>query len=156
MKREIRNSARALTDEMTRELLERGEFGVLSTVSKDGEPYGVPMSYAFADGKVYLHCAREGHKLDNISDVSQVCFTVVGETEVLPEKFSTKYKSAIVFGKAEILEDGEEKMQGSLALMEKYSPDFLEEGRAYAERAFAKFKVIKIVPEYISGKGRIS
>jgi len=38
MKREIRNSARALTDEMTRELLERGEFGVLSTVSKDGEP----------------------------------------------------------------------------------------------------------------------
>lgn len=52
MKREIRNSARALTDEMTRELLERGEFGVLSTVSKDGEPYGVPMSYAFADGKV--------------------------------------------------------------------------------------------------------
>ena len=144
MKREIRNSARALTDEMTRELLERGEFGVLSTVSKDGEPYGVPMSYAFADGKVYLHCAREGHKLDNISDVS------------LPEKFSTKYKSAIVFGKAEILEDGEEKMQGILALMEKYSPDFLEEGRAYAERAFAKFKVIKIVPEYISGKGRIS
>lgn len=75
---------------------------------------------------------------------------------MLPEKFSTKYKSAIVFGKAEILEDGEEKMQGILALMEKYSPDFLEEGRAYAERAFAKFKVIKIVPEYISGKGRIS
>ena len=61
-----------------------------------------------------------------------------------------------MFGKAEILEDGEEKMQGILALMEKYSPDFLEEGRAYAERAFAKFKVIKIVPEYISGKGRIS
>ena len=125
MKREIRNSARALTDEMTRELLER------------------------VNPKLQL-CT------ENMSDVSQVCFTVVGETEVLPEKFSTKYKSAIVFGKAEILEDGEEKMQGILALMEKYSPDFLEEGRAYAERAFAKFKVIKIVPEYISGKGRIS
>ncbi|MDE6906548.1 MAG: pyridoxamine 5'-phosphate oxidase family protein [Lachnospiraceae bacterium] len=156
MKREIRNSARALTDEMTRELLERGEFGVLSTVSKDGEPYGVPMSYAFADGKVYLHCAREGHKLDNITDTPQVCFTVVGDTEVLPEKFSTKYKSAIVFGRAEVLEDSEEKMKGILALMGKYSADFLEEGRAYAERAFAKFKVIKIVPEYISGKGRLS
>lgn len=156
MKREIRNSARALTDEMTKELLERGEFGVLSTVSGDGEPYGVPMSYVFTGGAVYLHCAREGHKLDNISDVPQVCFTVVGDTEVLPEKFSTKYKSAIVFGKAEVLKDGEEKMQGILALIEKYSADFLEEGRAYAEHAFAKFKVIKIVPEYITGKGRIS
>ncbi len=155
MVREIRNSRRILSAEMTEELLKKSEYGVLATISEDGTPYGVPMSYVFQDGVIYMHCALEGHKLENLTANENVCFTVVDHTEVLPEKFSTKYQSAIVFGKAQLVEEREEKLHGILSLADKYSHAYQKEGAAYAERAFEKFKVIKLIPERITGKGRL-
>src|SRR5512141_2211937 len=108
MQRPIRRNDRALANEQAIEILQKGEYGVLSTVSPDGQPYGVPVSFVYTNHALYFHCAVEGHKLDNLASNPRVSFCVVGATEVLPDKFATRYESAIVFGKANEL-TGDEK-----------------------------------------------
>jgi nitroimidazol reductase NimA-like FMN-containing flavoprotein (pyridoxamine 5'-phosphate oxidase superfamily) len=153
MPRPIRRSDRALTNEQTVEILQKGEYGVLSTVSPDGQPYGVPVSFAYTGNTLYFHCAVEGHKLDNLASNPRVSFCVVGGTEVLPDKFATRYESAIVFGKAREL-TGDEKRSALIELLKKYSADFIEKGERYVESDIEKTKVFKIEIESLSGKAR--
>jgi len=135
------------------EVLRSGEYGVLSTVGENGQPYGVPLSYATQDDCIYFHCAKIGHKLENIENNSRVSFTVVGRTKILPDKFATEYESAIVFGVAsEIL--GAEREGALLLLLEKYSKEFMAEGKAYIKQKDLATKVIKVRIEHLSGKAR--
>jgi nitroimidazol reductase NimA-like FMN-containing flavoprotein (pyridoxamine 5'-phosphate oxidase superfamily) len=153
MERKVRRTDRATPESEAKSLLEKGEFGVLSTVSSDGQPYGVPMNYSYTGDAIYFHCALEGHKLENIRKNSRVSFCVVGKTEVLPEKFATRYESAIVFGQAFEATD-DEKHEGLLALVKKYSPGFMKEGLKYIENSVHKARVYKIVIESVTGKSR--
>lgn len=45
--REMRRKDRLLDSADAVEILKNGEYGVLATVTENGSPYGVPMSYAF-------------------------------------------------------------------------------------------------------------
>jgi nitroimidazol reductase NimA-like FMN-containing flavoprotein (pyridoxamine 5'-phosphate oxidase superfamily) len=153
MGREIRRRDRAISENEARSILEKGEFGVLSTVSSEGQPYGVPISYCYTGDVIYFHCAIEGHKLENLRANNRVSFCVVGKTELLPEKFATTYESAIVFGKAFEL-TGDEKHTGLLEIVKKYSPGFINEGLQYIKNAFDKAKVYKVVIESFTGKSR--
>jgi uncharacterized protein len=153
MQRPIRRADRALTDEQAIEILQQGEYGVLSTVSPDGQPYGVPVSFCYANNALYFHCAVEGRKLDNLAANPRVSFCVVGETEVLPDKFATRYESVIVFGSASEL-TGDEKHTGLTELLKKYSADFMEKGEKYINSDIEKTRVFKIEIEALSGKAR--
>ncbi len=155
MKKEMRKAERRLSDEMTKEILNNGLYGVLSTVGEDGMPYGVPMSYAVDGSRIYFHCAPEGHKLDNIIYNNNVSFTVVDGVETLADKFSTKYRSVITFGKISVADDVAEKRKGIEAIMMKYCADFADAGDAYIKKYFERFKILFIDIESISGKGRL-
>lgn len=152
---QMRKSKRRLSDEMTADILNSGLYGVLSTVGEDGIPYGVPLSYAAVGSSVYFHCATEGNKLNNIIYNNNVCFTVVDGVETLAEKFSTKYRSAVVFGKIFVVDDLAEKRKGIEAIMMKYCADFAAAGDAYINKYFEEFKILRLDIEYISGKGRL-
>lgn len=132
-------------------LLTKCEYGVLSTVGNDGQPYGVPLNYAYKDNCIYFHCALTGHKIDNIDNNPKVSFCTVGDTKVLPSEFSTNYVSVVVFGVAsEVL--GTERYNALVLLLEKFSPEFLEEGKKYIEKKDKATKVFKIQIQHISGK----
>ncbi len=153
MERKIRRDDRAIPDSEAKEILQAREYGVLSTVSADGQPYGVPVSYSYVGDVIYFHCAQEGHKLDNLNGNNKVSFCVVGKTQVLPDKFATNYESVIVFGKAfEVT--GDEKHAGLVEILKKYSPDFMDKGRRYIEGDGPKARVYKIVIDSITGKAR--
>ncbi|MFZ5587825.1 MAG: pyridoxamine 5'-phosphate oxidase family protein [Thermodesulfobacteriota bacterium] len=153
MQREMRRKDRAVSLEDAWRVLEAGEYGILSTVSHDGQPYGVPLSYCLMDGAIYFHCATEGHKLDNIAANDRVSFCVVGATQVLPDKFSTAYESAVVCGRAgEVF--GAEKQAALEALAAKYSPGLRAEALDYIEKFLSRTKVCKIAIEAVSGKAR--
>ena len=153
MDRKMRRTDRAISDSEAQEILQAGEYGVLSTVSADGQPYGVPVSYRYTGDVIYFHCAAEGHKLENLRSNNRVSFCVVGKTEILPETFGTKYESVIVFGKAYEV-TAEEKHTGLLELLEKYSPGFIDKGLRYIESDGHKARVYKIVIESMTGKAR--
>ena len=151
MFKEMRRSDRKLDDKGIVDILNEGEYGVLSTIGKDGYPYGVPVNYTYKDDTIYIHCAKEGHKLENIRYKDKVSFTVVGKTEIIPDKFSTKYESVVAFGRASDV-NGDEKTKALVDLIEKYSPDYLKEGKEYINKAQDNTKVIKVDIVHVTGK----
>lgn len=153
MFREIRRSDRKIETIEAIEILKKCKYGILSTVSDDGYAYGVPLSYVYMDNNIYFHCAIEGHKLDNIKKNNKVSFCVVGDVETIPEKFTTKYESVIVFGEAAEVY-GDEKNKALIGFLEKYSNQYVNEGKEYIKKAYCRTKVIKISIDHITGKAR--
>ena len=149
----MRRKDRLITNEETFSILEKGEYGFLSTVSSDNEPYGVALNYCLVNGSIYFHCALEGRKINNLNHNPKVSFCVVGKTEVLPDKFGTKYESCIVQGKASE-SFGKEKQLALEGLVNKYSKDFFSGGLEYIKKLEDKTRVFKISIETISGKAR--
>lgn len=148
----MRRIKQQLTQEECEKILERGRTGVLAVLGDDGYPYTVPINYYYTDGKIYLHCAKSGHKLDAIRSNPKVSFCVVERDDILQEKFTTLFKSAVAFGKAEILANKEEMRSSVTALAEKYCSDFLDEVPAEVERGFDILCMIKINIEHLTGK----
>jgi hypothetical protein len=151
--RKLRRKDRSIENEEAIQLLCTCEYGFLSTVSENGQPYGIPLHYVYKDGSIYFHCAKVGQKIENIENDNRVSFSVVGKTEVLPDKFSAEYESVIVFGSASETE-GIERENALLWLLEKYSPEYLEEGKNYIKKKGKATKVIKIAIEHFTGKAR--
>lgn len=154
MFREISNKKKVLPAEEAEEILVSGEEGVLATVGEDGYPYAVPLNYVYHNGSIYFHCALKGHKLDNIAFSSKVSFCVYVDTQLLPSKFSTKFRSVVIFGRAEEVE-GDEKEDALLALVHRFSPDHVPAGEKYIRNDMDKTRVIKINIEHNTAKGRV-
>ncbi|GFP75875.1 pyridoxamine 5'-phosphate oxidase family protein [Clostridium fungisolvens] len=153
MFREMRRKDREIDKTEVIEILESGEYGILATLSENGYPATVPLSYVYFDNYIYFHSATEGEKLDNIEKNSNVSFCVVLDTEVLPDKFSTRFKSVVAYGHAsEVTGDMKDKVL--YKLIEKYSKDFLEQGKIYIEKAKDKTKVVGIEVVKVTGKAR--
>ena len=144
-----------LSEAETIEILRSCTSGVLAVVGDDDYPYAVPLSYAYEDGKLFFHCAAEGHKVDSIKRNSKVSFCVIQADEVIQKTFTTHYKSVIAFGKARILEDENDKRFGLECLLEKYSPDFIPEGRVEIENDLKIVCVVEVAIEHMSGKAAI-
>lgn len=150
---EMRRSDRQISEEEALNLLKLAQYGVLSTVGEHGYAYGVPLNYVYSDGGIYFHCAKEGEKLNNINHNNRVSFCVIGNTEPIPDKFSYKYISTIVFGKCTEVE-GNEKEAALLEMVNKYSGEFMQKGMEYIKSGINATKVMKINIEHVTGKAR--
>lgn len=151
MWRPMRRSGQQLPDKETETILACGREGVLA-VTTGGWPYAVPVNYCWKDGKIIIHSAREGHKIDAVQENDKVSFCVVAEKTVIPEKYTTAYKSAIVFGRARLIEDPEAMTPFLDALAERFTGAPEEERQAYIRKYLARVAVIVIEPEHITGK----
>ncbi len=155
MFREMRRKKQLLSEAETIEILQSCTSGVLAVIGDDDYPYAVPLSYAYKDGKLFFHLAKAGHKLDSIVKNSKVSFCVIKTDTVIPEKLTTHFRSAIVFGRARILTEDGEKKYALGCLVEKYSPDYLAEGQAEIERDWNRVCVAEIQIEHMTGKAAI-
>ena len=149
----MRRSDREISREEALAILEKAEYGVLSTLGEDGYPYGVPVSHVMVDGKICFHCAMEGKKLENMKHHPKVSFVAVGHTQVMPESFGTKFESAMAFGTAKEAAP-EDKQKIMEAIIDKYSSDFRPGGMKYIAASGPKTMVWEITVEYISGKAK--
>lgn len=149
----MRRQDRKLNKNESLEILKNGEYGVLSMVTPNNEGYGIPLNYTLEGEKIYFHCATEGAKLDNLRNNHKVSFCVVGKTELMPDKFGTKYESAIVKGAISEVE-GDEKREALRLLIKKYSGDYINEGEVYIDKYWDRVKIIKLLIDSISGKAR--
>lgn len=150
----IRRKDRQLDDAAAMALLKRGEYGILSTSDKHNQPYGIPVNYVVMEGSIFFHCATEGQKLENITANRGVSFCVVGRTELLPEKFSTRYESVVVSGSAEIIDDYDLKKTALDALISKYAPGNTAAGQTYIDKLMDKTTVVRVSIDHLAGKAR--
>lgn len=153
MDREMRRKDRLISNEECMEALQVAEYGTLATISEDGTPYITPMNFAYSDGALYFHCAKDaGHKLENVAYSKNACFNVVDSVKLIPEKFATKYRSVTVFGEIEVVEDPKEKRNGISSIALKLSPDYVEEGNRYIDTAIDQISMLKLKINRITGK----
>ena len=158
MKRGITKREREVTD--PGEILEiLNKSMVLHLAMVDGdEPYLVPMNYGYTmeDGKLtlYVHGAVKGRKTDVLQVNPKVFFSM--ECDVQPFegpvacRYGTTYASLMGAGKAEILEDVEEKKRGLSILMKTQTgKDF-----TFDDRMVSIVSVIRIPVDYYTAKKR--
>jgi nitroimidazol reductase NimA-like FMN-containing flavoprotein (pyridoxamine 5'-phosphate oxidase superfamily) len=150
--RDIRRSDRALTEDRAREILQRAEYGVLATVGADGWPYAVPVNHVLSGDVLYIHCALEGHKLENIAHEERVSFAAVGKVTVLPAKLSTLYESAIVFGRAAPVTDPAEKRRALELLAVRFCGAVSPEAEQAIATSGPRTAVVRVRLERIAGK----
>lgn len=156
MFREMRRKKQLLSLEETTAILKRGTSGVLALSGDDGYPYAVPISYVYTEGKFYFHSAKSGHKLDAIRREEKASFCVIDQDQVVPEEYTTYFRSAIVFGRIRVLEDEEEKRGAIEELALKYAPDSTPEGRQHEiQREWAPLCMLEMTIDHITGKEAI-
>ena len=152
MFREMRLKDQQLDAAEANEIMNRCTNGVLSINGDNGYPYGVPVSYAYADGRIYFHCAREGYKVDLLKKDPHVSFTVVAQDDIIPEDFNTLYISAIAFGRARLVDDPEEMRQIHGYIIEKYSKGHEESGGRYLDSSIGEIYMVEITVDHITAK----
>lgn len=155
MFREMRRNRQALSAGTAAALLEAGTSGVLAVAGDDGYPYAVPLSYVYdrEGGRLWFHCARSGHKLDAVRRCGKASFCVIAQDLVIPEKYTTHFRSVIAFGRVRELTDEAEKRAAALALARKYHPGDSEEHRqSYMEQTWASLCLLELQIEHLTGK----
>jgi hypothetical protein len=155
MFREMRRNKQALSTEECIAVLNNGTSGVLAVAGDDDYPYAVPMSYVYHDSKIYFHCAKTGHKLDGIMRNSKVSFCVIDKDQVVPEKYTSYFRSVITFGKARILEDITEKRAALEILAERYSPEQVEGRKEEINNSIDRVCMVELAIEHMTGKEAI-
>ena len=155
MFREMRRSKQRLPREVAVEILERNTSGVLALSGDDGYPYAVPMSYVYAEGKIYFHSAKNGHKIDAIQRNEKASFCVIDQDQIVPEKYTTFFRSVIVFGRLRLVEDMEEMRRIAAALAMKYSADFKEGIPKEINASIRNMAVLELTIDHITAKEAI-
>lgn len=153
MFRNLRRFKQQLSEEETKAVLFRGTSGVLSLLGDDGYPYGVPLSYVYDGQKLYFHCAKEGHKIDAIRRESKASFCVIDQDLVVPESYTTYFRSVITFGQVKILDSQEDMRRALEKLALKYAP---EDSPSHREKVFSQewgsLCVLEMEIQSITGK----
>jgi len=152
MFREMRRKEQLLSEEETNRILVTNTSGVLALTGDDGYPYAVPLSFVYENGKIYFHCAKDGHKIDAIRRSDKVSFCVIGKDEIIPQAFNTIYSSVIAFGRAKILTSDSERLAALESLIRKYSTAYVQEGQKEIEKYWDRVCLVEISIEHVSGK----
>lgn len=143
MFRKMRRTERELPERQAKEILENGSYGVLALAGDGGYPYTVPLNYVYDGERIYFHCAAEGHKIDAIARDNKCSFCVVENGGVIEDRFTTKYRSVIAFGK--IYEETDEKCRENAfrLMMRSLTPSVTNENarkcRTAKKRVFSQW-----------------
>ncbi len=125
MFREMRRRRQALTHEECLELLKTETRGVLSMLGDDGYPYGVPINHYYneADGRLYFHGGKVGHRVDAVKSCDKVSYCVFDKGYLKEGDWALNVKSVIAFGRIRIVEDEQKAMELCRQLCYKFTDD---------------------------------
>ena len=153
--REMRRKRQQLSEEESIGILQKATAGTLALLGDNGYPYAVPISYVYADGKLYFHSALSGHKIDAIRNCDKASFCVIDKDDVRPEKYTTYYRSVIAFGRIHIIEDEQEKLETARLLGDRYNPNQEEALQKELEKGLSRMLMIRFDIEHLTGKAAI-
>jgi nitroimidazol reductase NimA-like FMN-containing flavoprotein (pyridoxamine 5'-phosphate oxidase superfamily) len=148
----LRRAEQALSSEQIEAILNNATSGVLSLYGDEGYPYGVPVSFAYQNGHIYIHSSPVGEKIDALRKNPKAGFTIIAQDQVIPEKETTLYRSLIAEGKVRILEEEEAKRQGLSLIARKYSNGDEEQIQQDVEEALPHVAVLDFAIVERSGK----
>ena len=151
----MRRKRQQLSEEESIEILRKATAGTLALLGDGGYPYAVPISYVYANGKLYFHSALSGHKVDAIRNFDKASFCVIEKDDVQPERYTTFFRSVIAFGRIHIIEDEQEKLETARLLGDRYNPNQEEALQKELEHGFTRMLMIRFDIEHLTGKQAI-
>jgi uncharacterized protein len=122
-------------------------------MSLNDVPYVLPFNFGYNNRTFYIHGAPEGKKIDYLKANARVCISLEIESELFVRhetmacSYSMTYTSIVAYGKAEFIEDYDEKILAMNLVMKQYTDkDF-----KYSKPSIDGISVIKIVCDEITG-----
>lgn len=153
--RPMRRVRQQLTTEDCEEILRNATSGTLAVLGDGGYPYAVPLSFVYANGIIYFHSAKSGHKIDAINNHDKASFCVIEKDEIHGEEYTTYFSSVIAFGRITIVSSPDEKLEGAKLLGRKYNPGD-EVGLTHElEKSLAHMELLRFDIEHLTGKQAI-
>jgi len=124
----------------------------------DGRPFVIPTGYARVDDQLYIHGSQVSRMLRTLSSGIDVCVavTLVDGLVLARSAFhhSMNYRSVVIFGRAELVEDREEKLAALFALSEHMIPGRWKDVRAPNEAELRQTTVLSLPIDEASAKIR--
>ena len=153
MFREMRRFKQQVSNEECIQILKEQPRGVLSVLGDDDYPYGIPMDHWYCEenGKLYFHCAAEGHKIDAIKADPKASFCVTDKGFKKENEWALNINSVIVFGKISFVTDPAEKETVLRLLGNKFYPDPGDVEREI-EKFLDKVCILKMSIDHMTGK----
>jgi hypothetical protein len=96
-------------------------------VDQHNMPYIVPLNFAVKDEVIYLHSSRTGKKMDILRQNSNICIAFSTDhqlrfqDETVACSYSMKYRSVLVYGHIEFIEDADQKIEAMNIVMSKFT-----------------------------------
>lgn len=153
MFRPMRRPNQALPEETGIELLKNEKRGVLSVIGDDGYPYGTPINHFYneEDGKIYFHGGKTGHRVDALCRDNKASYSVIDSGVHVDGDWALTFRSVIIFGKIEFIDDQAEVDRICRLLSQKFTDD-----TAYTEAEIrdygASTLLFALVPEHMTVK----
>lgn len=153
MARNMRRFRQQLSAETVERILRGGKYCVMAVSGDEDYPYAVPINYVYDGTSIYIHSAAQGHKIDALRRNPKCSLCIVDKDDVIPEEFTSYFRSVIVFGTAHFVESTEDKTIALRQLCEKYSPGI--DSEAEIARFIKTVCIIRIDIDCFSGKEAI-
>lgn len=153
MTRTMRRFKQEIPQTEAERILRQGKYCILAVSGDDDYPYAVPVNYVYDGTSVYIHSAAQGHKIDALRSNPKCSLCIVDKDDIVPDEFTSYFRSVIVFGKAQFIDQIDEKIEVLRLLGEKYSPGI--DPDAEISRFIKAVCIIRITIESITGKEAI-
>ncbi|MBP3726734.1 MAG: pyridoxamine 5'-phosphate oxidase family protein [Bacteroidaceae bacterium] len=150
--RPMRRLAQQLSQEQCDDILRRATSGTLALLGDNDYPYAVPMSFVYTRGCLYFHSALHGHKVDALRAHDKVSFCVIDRDEVVPSRYTTYYRSVIVFGTLHIVDAAAERLKAARALGDKYHPRHEASLQRELASGLSRMHVLRLDIGHVTGK----
>lgn len=149
----MRRSEKQITDQKELNEILLKNYICRIALSDNNTPYIIPVNYGYDENNIFIHSAREGHKLDIIEKNNKVCFEVTDSIDILLAgsacAFGTKYRSVIGFGKIKIVRDSDEKISALRTIMHQHTQNDLWD---FNKISLSKIVILEIEIESLTGK----
>ena len=106
----------AITDPAEIEaIIRKCPYCMVGITDLQGNPYVIPMNFAYRDGVIYLHSGPDGGKLEMVKQHPQVCITFCEGHELvymhrqMACSYSMKSRSVMCRGNVRFIEEMDEK-----------------------------------------------
>jgi len=124
----------------------------------DGQPFVIPTGYARVDDRLIIHGSQASRMLRTLEQGVDVCVTVtlIDGLVLARSAFhhSMNYRSIVIFGRAMLIENREEKLAALLALSEHMIPGRWADVRKPNERELQQTTVLSLPLTEASAKIR--
>ena len=154
----IRGAKRQVnTEQDVYDILDAG-FMCTIAFSTEGQTMMIPTAYGRFEDIIYFHGSSKNNMLNTITNDQTICVSITHLDGIVLAKTlfdtSANYRSVILFGKASLVLDETEKMEGLKIITDNIIPGRWEEVHLGSENELKATSVVKFTIEKASAKIR--